>query len=84
MAKTEMLYMEDNYIRSFTAKVIAVGENYVVLDRTAFYPEGGGQEGVPALRHRSGAAGPDGPGGGRRGLDGEEPWPVSTRSWSWR
>lgn len=44
MAKTKMLYMEDNYIRSFSAEVIDKGENYVVLDRTAFYPEGGGQE----------------------------------------
>lgn len=44
MTKTEMLYMKDNYIKSFEAKVIGVGENYIVLDRTAFYPEGGGQE----------------------------------------
>ncbi|NHJ32682.1 MAG: alanyl-tRNA editing protein [Asgard group archaeon] len=44
LAKTKMLYMEDNYIQTFEAKVITVGENYVVLDQTAFYPEGGGQE----------------------------------------
>jgi misacylated tRNA(Ala) deacylase len=44
MAKTEMLYMKDNYIRSFDAKVIAKGDNYLVIDKTAFYPEGGGQE----------------------------------------
>jgi len=36
--------MQDNYIKSFTAKVIAKGEDYLVLDQTAFYPEGGGQE----------------------------------------
>ena len=39
-----MLYMEDNYLKTFSAKVIAVGEDYVVLDQTAFYPLGGGQE----------------------------------------
>ncbi|MBN1330752.1 MAG: alanyl-tRNA editing protein [Candidatus Heimdallarchaeota archaeon] len=44
MVKTEMLYMQDNYIRSFTATVIAKGESYIVLNQTAFYPEGGGQE----------------------------------------
>ncbi|MBD3189527.1 MAG: alanyl-tRNA editing protein [Candidatus Heimdallarchaeota archaeon] len=44
MTKTDMLYMEDNYTRSFSAEVIDKGEDYVVLDRTAFYPEGGGQE----------------------------------------
>ncbi|HUT81757.1 MAG TPA: alanyl-tRNA editing protein [Candidatus Bathyarchaeia archaeon] len=44
MTKTEMLYMQDNYIRSFTAKVEVKGDSYVVLDQTSFYPEGGGQE----------------------------------------
>jgi misacylated tRNA(Ala) deacylase len=43
---TEMLYMKDiesNYIREFDAKVVERGFDYVVLDRTAFYPLGGGQ-----------------------------------------
>jgi len=43
---TEMLYMKDiesNYIREFDAKVLERGFDYVVLDRTAFYPLGGGQ-----------------------------------------
>ena len=43
---TEMLYMKDvesNYIKEFDAKVIERGFDYVVLDRTAFYPLGGGQ-----------------------------------------
>jgi len=41
---TTMLYMQDNYIKTFDAQVVSVGENYVVLDKTAFYPLGGGQE----------------------------------------
>jgi misacylated tRNA(Ala) deacylase len=40
---TELLHMKDNYLRSFDARVISAGEDYVVLNRTAFYPEGGGQ-----------------------------------------
>ncbi len=36
--------LEDlNYIREFDAKVLERGPEHVVLDRTAFYPEGGGQ-----------------------------------------
>lgn len=42
---TELLHMKDNYIKEFDAEVIEVGEDYVVLDQTAFYPEGGGQTG---------------------------------------
>ena len=46
MPKTEMLYMVDadaNYIKEFDAKVIKAEPEYVILDRTAFYPLGGGQ-----------------------------------------
>lgn len=32
------------YEREFDASILKRGENYVVLDRTLFYPEGGGQE----------------------------------------
>ncbi len=35
--------VELNYIRKFSAHVVERGPNYVVLDRTAFYAEGGGQ-----------------------------------------
>jgi len=35
--------MKDNYLKEFDARVLSSGSNYVVLDRTAFYPEGGGQ-----------------------------------------
>ena len=41
---TELLYYEDPYMREFRARVLKVLEGgYVALDRTAFYPEGGGQ-----------------------------------------
>ena len=35
--------MHDNYLREFDAVIESIGDNYVVLDKTAFYPEGGGQ-----------------------------------------
>ncbi|MEA2070884.1 MAG: alanyl-tRNA editing protein [Asgard group archaeon] len=44
MSKTDMLYMKDNYIKEFQAKVLKTSDDYLVLDQTAFYPEGGGQE----------------------------------------
>jgi len=41
---TELLYYVDAYLKEFEAKILKViNENYVVLDRTCFYPEGGGQ-----------------------------------------
>jgi misacylated tRNA(Ala) deacylase len=42
---TELLYQTDSYLREFTATVAghAVDQNGVLLDRTAFYPGGGGQ-----------------------------------------
>ncbi len=41
---TEQLYYQDQYMREFEAEVIKVlGSEYVVLDKTCFYPEGGGQ-----------------------------------------
>jgi len=41
---TRMLYYEDAYLREFDARVLRVLDGkYVVLDKTAFYPEGGGQ-----------------------------------------
>ncbi len=44
LPETRMLYHEDPYLTHFEAKVLRVldGKN-VVLDKTAFYPEGGGQ-----------------------------------------
>jgi misacylated tRNA(Ala) deacylase len=40
---TELLYMSDCYVKEFDASVSESGEGWVVLDKTAFYPEGGGQ-----------------------------------------
>ncbi len=40
---TRLLFYERPYLAEFKARVLKVIGNYVVLDRTAFYPEGGGQ-----------------------------------------
>jgi Ser-tRNA(Ala) deacylase AlaX len=40
---SEPLYVEDSYLREFDAEVTRSGPKFVVLDRTAFYPESGGQ-----------------------------------------
>ncbi len=45
---TERLYYTDSHLREFEARIVAVsptigGGSTVVLDRTAFYPTGGGQ-----------------------------------------
>ena len=45
----ELLFYENAYLKEFEAVVVDVrqtgGKRFVVLDRTAFYPEGGGQTG---------------------------------------
>ena len=44
---TERIFYEDQYIKEFKAKVIKIEEKdnkyYVQLNRTAFFPGGGGQ-----------------------------------------
>ncbi|MCR4408147.1 MAG: alanyl-tRNA editing protein AlaXM [Anaerolineae bacterium] len=40
---TELLYQTDSYLKEFEARVTAVDGNRVALDRTVFYPAGGGQ-----------------------------------------
>ena len=46
---TKQLYYEDAYLKEFDARVIASrdGENgiHLYLDKSAFFPEGGGQDG---------------------------------------
>jgi Ser-tRNA(Ala) deacylase AlaX len=37
------LYVDDSYVQEFTAEVVRSGPKYAILDKTAFYPEGGGQ-----------------------------------------
>ena len=39
------LFREDAYLRECAAAVVSVGEQGIVLDRTVFYPLGGGQAG---------------------------------------
>ncbi|MBS7614513.1 alanine--tRNA ligase [Candidatus Bathyarchaeota archaeon] len=43
LPETRRLYYEDAYIKEFKAKVLRALGNRLVLDQTAFYPEGGGQ-----------------------------------------
>jgi len=42
---TELLFRDDAYLRRATARVLAVGPLGIALDRTVFYPQGGGQAG---------------------------------------
>ena len=47
MNETKKLYYDDPFLREFTARVVSCeagkGGYAIVLDATAFYPEGGGQ-----------------------------------------
>jgi alanyl-tRNA synthetase len=44
LTQTEQVYYVDAYLKEFNAKVLKVISNeFVVLDKTCFYPEGGGQ-----------------------------------------
>ena len=42
---TERLYLTDCYLQKFTGNIIEILPNGIVLDRSAFYPESGGQLG---------------------------------------
>lgn len=42
---TSLLFRDDAYLQSASARVIAVHERGIELDRTIFYPQGGGQAG---------------------------------------
>jgi misacylated tRNA(Ala) deacylase len=43
MVTTDLLYLRDAYLTDFDATVVALDGGRVALDRTAFYPTGGGQ-----------------------------------------
>ena len=53
---TEQLFREDAYLESCAARVVGFGpEGGVILDRTVFYPTGGGQPGdMGVLEHAGG------------------------------
>lgn len=53
---TELLYQADSYLREFQATVNQRVEGGVVLDRTAFYPGGGGQPNDTGVLLAGGAA----------------------------
>ena len=40
---TDLLYLDDSYLKEFQARVTELAEDGVVLDRSAFYAGGGGQ-----------------------------------------
>ncbi len=40
---TELIYLQDAYVREFTAIVTSISDRGITLDQTAFYPGGGGQ-----------------------------------------
>jgi misacylated tRNA(Ala) deacylase len=42
---TQALFRDDAYLRTAVARVLAVSERGIELDRTIFYPQGGGQAG---------------------------------------
>ena len=80
---TEMLYQTDSYIQEFDAQVTAIDVEHraVLLDRTAFYPGGGGQpadsgtlttgaEVYPVTRAKKGSQGV------WHLLDGDQPLPA--------
>jgi misacylated tRNA(Ala) deacylase len=52
---TELLFRDDAYARTASARVVAVHCEGIELDRTIFYPQGGGQQGdAGALRRPDG------------------------------
>ncbi len=49
------LYADDSHLTEFDATVVRAGSKFVVLDRTAFYPDSGGQPSdIGILRHPGG------------------------------
>ncbi|EHP88581.1 alanyl-tRNA synthetase [Methanotorris formicicus Mc-S-70] len=42
--ETELLFYKNPKQKGFEAKILKIVDNYVILDKTLFYPEGGGQK----------------------------------------
>ena len=53
---TELVFRDDAYSRSCAARVVAVDERGIRLDRTVFYPMGGGQPGDTGVLRLAGGA----------------------------
>jgi misacylated tRNA(Ala) deacylase len=51
---TQLLFRGDAYLRTASARVLAVSERGIELDRTVFYPQGGGQAGDSGWLARAG------------------------------
>ncbi len=80
---TDLLYQTDSYLRVFEAEITAIdGENRaVMLDRSAFYPGGGGQPNDTGVLNAAGMTFPvlkvkKGPQGVLHFLGGEDPLPA--------
>jgi misacylated tRNA(Ala) deacylase len=54
MSKTQELFREDSYAKSCEAKVLGINDlGGLILDRTVFYPSGGGQPGDAGILKRA-------------------------------
>jgi misacylated tRNA(Ala) deacylase len=49
---TELLFRDDAYLREAAARIAAVSDRGIELDRTIFYPMGGGQQGDAGFMRR--------------------------------
>lgn len=56
-ANSVPLYVDDSHLTEFDATIVRAGPKYVILDRTVFYPDSGGQPSdIGVLRHQGGEA----------------------------